>query len=180
MSQKQILKYYVEGENEKKIVEVLRSEYRTIKAGKVEKLNITCQEITKSKIMQLKWGTIVVVIFDTDRDDKKIIEMVEKNLRFLRGQKSINDVICIMQVDNLEDELIRSCNIKHAKELTGSKSKKDFKSDMLHISNLKTKLEEKGFDQNKFWNSSPKNGYNKFQNESSKIKCHIKPNPSGK
>ena len=44
-----IYQYYVEGENEKKLVEVLSKEFNFIKAGKVEVLNVVEKPIKNSK-----------------------------------------------------------------------------------------------------------------------------------
>ena len=41
---------------------------------------------------------------------------------------------------NLEDELIRSCDIRQIKELTGSKSNKDFKRDVIKDNSFHKKL----------------------------------------
>ncbi len=45
---------------------------------------------------------------------------------------TVKEVICITQVKNLEDELLRSCDVKQIKELTGSKSNSNYKRDMLN------------------------------------------------
>lgn len=78
--------------------------------------------------MTIKSGTTIVLVFDTDVGDSKILN---ENIRFLEKQSTIKKVLCITQVKNLEDEFKRSCNIKQIKELTGSKSNKDFKTDLI-------------------------------------------------
>ena len=65
----------------------------------------------------------------------KHVDILKKNIEFLLKQVIIKDVVCITQVMNLEDELVRSCSIKRISELTRSKSNTDFKKDVLHISN---------------------------------------------
>ena len=72
--------------------------------------------------MSLKMGTSVVLVFDTDTGN---IDILRENIQFLRKEQNIKEVICITQVKNLEDELIRSCDIRQIKELTGSKSNKE-------------------------------------------------------
>jgi len=119
--------YYVEGQDEEKLIQVLKTELRLIEPGKVEKFNVVSEELTKLRIMSLKMGTIVVLVFDTDAGN---INTLKKNIKFLKEQKAIKNVLCITQVKNLEDELKRSCDIKDVKELTGSKSNSDFKHDI--------------------------------------------------
>ena len=101
--------YYVEGEDEEKIVKVLKTELRLIEPGKIEKFNVVSEQFTNLRVMSLKMGTVVVLVFDTDAGN---IDILKKNIEFLKKQKSIKKVLCITQVKCLEDELKRSCNIK--------------------------------------------------------------------
>lgn len=111
--------YYVEGQDEEKIIQVLKTELQLIAPGKVEKFNVVSEKFTELRIMPLKMGTIVVLVFDTDAGN---IDTLKENIKFLNKQRTIKKVLCITQVKNLEDELKRSCNIKEIKELTGSKN----------------------------------------------------------
>lgn len=79
-------------------------------------------------------------------------------------------LICIPQVNNLEDELLRSCHIKQIKELLGSKSNKDFKHDLIVEKNLKKKLLNHDFDIQKFWNRNPENKFREISNGAINIK----------
>ena len=94
--------YYVEGENEEKIVNALKAELRCIKPGKVTVFDVVKRKLTKERLMRLKKGTIVVLVFDTDTDSADILKM---NLEFLSKQSFIKKTICVTQVENLEDEL---------------------------------------------------------------------------
>ena len=58
--------YYVEGQDEEKIIQVLKTELRLIEPGKVEKFNVVSEKFTELRIMQLKMGTVAVLVFDTD------------------------------------------------------------------------------------------------------------------
>lgn len=107
------------------------------------------------------------MVFDTDTDN---VDILKKNIEFLLKQVIIKDVVCITQVMNLEDELVRSCSIKRISELTRSKSNTDFKKDVLHISNLKKRLEECGFSFSEFWSSQPIGIFKDIHNEAEKIK----------
>lgn len=68
-------------------------------------------------------------------------------------------VIIIPEVKNLEDELVRSCNIANVKELMKSKSNSEYKSDLAKCKNLKLVLINHHFDINSFWNQNPKGAF---------------------
>lgn len=167
MAQNKYYHYYVEGETDVKMVSTLKTDYQYILPGKVEKFNVIQQELNSNRTMGLKRGTVVILVFDTDTSNHDILD---KNINFLKKQKNISKVICITQVENLEDELIRSCNIKQIKELSGSKSNRDFKTDMIKLGNLKKKLNDKCFNFQRFWNSSARNHFNYIKNEAEIIK----------
>ena len=169
MMKNAIIQYYVEGENEKKIVSVLKSDLGYIKPGKVQILNVTQSQITKAHLRTLKKGTIVVLIFDTDTGQ---INILNQNIKVLKSCNSVSKVITIPQVPNLEGELVRSCNIKSALELLNSKSKKDFKSEMIHTTNLDVKLKKHEFKLSKFWNKDPEKPYNHLKNGAEEIKIY--------
>ena len=71
---------------------------------------------------------------------------------------------------NIEDELIRAMGLKNIEELLHSKSKKDFKRDMLKERNLKSKFELHHFDIQKLWTMNPATPFDKITNLSKKIK----------
>ena len=59
--------YYVEGDNEKKVVDTLKergNEY--IVSGKSNIFNIIQEKIKKSQLMTLNKSTVAIVIFDND------------------------------------------------------------------------------------------------------------------
>ncbi|MFV0393803.1 MAG: hypothetical protein ACK5LC_05350 [Coprobacillaceae bacterium] len=167
MGKNKIYHYYVEGETEKKLINILKTEYQIIKSGKVEKFNITIKKMKPNRVIPLKKGTIVVLVFDTDIENSSILDA---NIEFLEKQKNISEIICITQVNNLEDELKRSCKITEIKHLTGSMTNTEFKKDMLKQSNLKKKLDDKCFDFSRFWIMSPKESFSHIENEAKKIK----------
>lgn len=148
MGRNNIYYYFVEGEDEEKLIQVLKTDLRCIVPGKVQKFNVVDKKLNKARLMSLKMGTSVVLVFDTDTGNADILR---ENIQFLRKEQNIKEVICITQVKNLEDELIRSCDIRQIKELTGSKSNKNYKHDMIKDSRLDKKLFEHRFDLVKFW-----------------------------
>lgn len=160
--------YFVEGPDDKKIVNTLKSELQLIVPGKVEQFNVVQEKLTKNRIMTLKSGTTVILVFDVDAGNADILM---ENIRFLRNQKKVvKNVICVTQIQNLEDELVRSCKIKSVLELTKSKSIKDFKRDILRINNLAAKLKECEFDMGQFWILQPDGRFKGISNEAGKIK----------
>lgn len=78
---------------------------------------------------------------------------------------AVRKVACIPQVQNLEDELKRSCNIKEIRELTKSKSNKDFKTDLIKTNNLEERLRICEFEFARFWNMTPKGEYQSISND---------------
>lgn len=161
--------YYVEGYNDKKLVSVLKTIMRCIVPGRVEVLNVVQEKITKVRVMQLKHGTTVILIFDTDAGNIKILR---DNIDFLKKSGVVNEIYCITQVKNLEDELVRSCKIKQIRELTGSTSNSDFKSDMLKETDsvFYKKLVSHGFDFWKLWRLNDPGTYKDIKNDADKIR----------
>lgn len=83
--------------------------------------------------------------------------------------KKIEDVILIPQVHNIEEELVRSCNINNIKDLLKSKSKEEFKTDFNKATNLKNCLIKKCFDFKKLWRTNPVGVFSGFKCELSKL-----------
>lgn len=162
-----IYHYYVEGDDEKKVVDTLKTSMQLIISGKVDVFNVIERKFTRNQIMRLKQGTIVVLVFDTDTNK---IDVLLENIRFLKKQSIIKKVICIPQVKNLEQELIESCNIKQIKELTGSKSNSNYKHDLIQHKNLSNVLKLHGFNIENFWCKEPSYPFDIIKNESSLIK----------
>lgn len=141
--------YYVEGEDDKKVVE-----------------NV----LTNSRLITIKENTTVILVFDTDTGK---VDKVKKNIEILKNSSNVKEIICITQVKNLEEELVRSCNIKSAQELTSSKSLANYKRDIKNITNLDKKLKEHNFDIEKFWSKND-SVYERegIKNEAEKIKIN--------
>ena len=159
--------YYVEGEDEVKLIDVLKSDLRVIKAGKVQKLNVLQREITTARLRTIKPATMVVLVFDTDTNN---LDILKENLKILESCTSVSEIVTIPQFHNLEEELIRSCNIKNITQLLNSKSRTEFKTDLIRVSNLDKKLKDHNFDITLFWNQKPQSPYDEIPNQSKKIK----------
>lgn len=106
--------YFVEGEDEEKLLKVLKTDLQLIVPGKVQKFNVVQEKLTKLRLMSLKEGTTVVLVFDTDTDEDA---MLKENIKFLESMPGIKEVLCVMQVRNLEEELVRSTDVKKLKSL---------------------------------------------------------------
>lgn len=160
--------YYVEGEDEKSLLDALKSELKCIESGKVEKFNVVQNRFTAARIRPLKYGVVIVLIYDTDVETNT--EILKYNIAFLKKQSGIKEVICIPQVNNLEDELKRACEIKCAGDLTNSKTTTDYKRDLISCTNLGAKLKKCNFDISKMWKQLPTNSFQQFGNNAEKIK----------
>ena len=159
--------YFVEGETEEKLLRTLRSDMQLIRPGKIQKLNVIQEKITNARIMQLKPNTSMVLVFDTDIDN---IHILKENIHKLRTCSHVREIICVTQVLNLEDELLRCCSIKCITDLTKSSSIKQFKRDFLSDSHLAQKLIQCHFDISLLWNQIPPDKFKVFGNDSDKIK----------
>ena len=161
------VQYYVEGTDDKKVVDTLKTKMGCIKPGKTQVLNVVTDVITQMHLRSLQPGTMVVLVFDTDAGS---VEVLKSNIRRLQGCKSITEIVIIPQVPRLEMELVRSCNINKIEELLNSRSERDFKRDVLRVTNLDSKLKEHQFNPHLFWNSVAPAPYQCFPNQAWKIK----------
>ena len=134
---KNIYHFFVEGVGERAIINTLKTDFQCIQAGKVDVFNVIQNKLNKNILMKLKPGTIVILVFDTDKDETDILD---SNLRFLKKQPNVKKVIIIPEVKNLEDELVRSCNITNVKDLMRSKSNSEYKSDLTKCKKFKTSI----------------------------------------
>ena len=66
--------YYVEGPDDKKVVDTLKTKMGLIKPGKVDVLNVVTEKITEMRLRTLSPGTTVVLVFDTDAGNRDILE----------------------------------------------------------------------------------------------------------
>ena len=167
-----IYQYYVEGEDERSLLNTLKLDLRCIESGKIDKFNVIQSRFTTARMRTLKTGTTVVLVYDTDVEMNT--KILDENIAFLKRQKGIKEVICIPQVRNLEDELVRACNIKNIVDLTKSLTKADYKRDLINCSNLSDRLKKCKFDITKIWAEIPKNNFKKYGNDSEKIKIKSK------
>jgi hypothetical protein len=163
-----ILHYFVEGENERKLIETIKNKY--LYSGKIKIINTIQNKIPNSILRTLERETVVVLVFDTDVEK---IDILDENIKLIKNSNNVKDVICIPQIKNLEDELIYSTNINKIVDLLESKSKKDFKNDFNNCKNLMKKLENKEFKISKLWSRNAVDIYKKYKNDSEVIKKKV-------
>ena len=168
MGRNSTYQYYVEGDDEKHLINILKKDLRCIVSGKVDKFNAVQQTFTTARIRPLKQGTIIVLVYDTDIEN---VDILEKNIRFLNKQSTVKALLCIPQCSKLEDELEAACgNVTKALEITHSKGNKNFKRDLINCTNLGNRLTECAFDICRFWSKVPKNQFAQFGNDAERIK----------
>lgn len=157
--------YFVEGECEKKLINTIKNKY--IKSGKIRVKNISQEIIHKAVLRTLEKNAICVMIVDTDvlYSNEKCLQKILENKRNL--EKNNVNYIFIYQDKNLEDEMVKSTNLKKISEMFGMKSIGEHKTVFKEHKNLFQKLESLEFDVSKIWlyndNKLP-------ENKSSKIK----------
>ena len=156
-----IVHYYVEGECEQKLVRTLIDDFKLLPPGTIKVLNIKQKLIPKSILINLHPGSYIVFIFDTDVDN---YEFLIENRKILEKMKAKIKIILLPQVKNLEDELKRSCNIRQIRELTHSRSDKDFKRDFIKAGNLMSLMKHAGFDYSLLWEQKMPDSINIYEN----------------
>lgn len=143
------VKYFFEGEMEKILIKVLKSNGLIIH-GKTHKFNFWEKSASKISPLIDKNDTMVIV-FDTDITDNS--ELFIKNIKLL--QKYCNKVYLLNQQLNLEDELTFACLKKSCNELFfdfyKTKSAKEFKKKYMNEGHLINKLNKNNFEINKLW-----------------------------
>lgn len=158
--------YIVEGENEKKLIETLKiNSY--ILAGKIKILNVVQNLLTNIFLRTLEPRTTVILVFDTDIQNKVILE---KNIEILKTSKNVINIIYIPQIKKFEDELIYSTNIKKIENLLNSSSRTEFKKDFNNCNNILQKLNEQNFNIAKIWTRNDNQIFKSYENGAYKIK----------
>ena len=161
------IQYYVEGPDDKKVIDTLKTKMGLVKPGKVDVLNVVTEKITDLRLRTLSPGTMVVLVFDVDAGSRDILNT---NIQKLKNCQAVTEVVTIPQVPKLEIELVRSCNIRQIKELLNSRSSDDFKRDVMRVTNLDAKLREHQFDIDQFWSATPSPPYQDIPNQAAKVK----------
>lgn len=96
--------------------------------------------------------------------------MSSANIKKITSNQNVKEVICIPQVENIEDELKRSCNVRKAWDILGSTSRSEFKKDIITEKNLAQKLKQKNFAIDKIWILNPSGIFEKYSSEGFRVK----------
>ena len=144
-----IIHYFVEGECEKKLINAIKNKY--IQSGKIRIKNISQEVIHKAFLRTLEKNSFCVMVVDTDvlYSNEKCFQKILENKRNL--EKNNVNYIFIYQNKNLEDEIVKSTNLKKISEMFGVNSVGEHKTIFIEHKNLIQKLESIGFDVNKIW-----------------------------
>ena len=162
--------YYVEGKCEQKLISVLKDQKTWIISGKVEVFNVIQETFSNIRLRQLSPNTIVILVFDTDTSNSNILN---KNLQILRKAPNVKAVWCVMQVNNFEDEIRRSTNIREIKDLLNCKSNSEFKHAFVIEKRVFEKLMTHEFDYTKLWVTDPPHAFEGIDNDGIRIKQRI-------
>ena len=150
--------YYVEGDCEKKLVRTL-IDHQMIRPGKTDIVNPIQEVLKTTHLRTLAPKTNVVLIFDTDVPRTAILK---QNLDFLNSQSNVTRVITIPQSSNLEEELIKSMDIKHIRDLLNCAHNSDFKTAFIEEKRLYEKLVSHHFNLGLLWSSTPQKPFSDF------------------
>ena len=140
--------HFVEGQCEEALLRSLILDFGLLPSGRIKVLNICQRKFPKSLIFSLKPGSRLIFIFDTDAGNPSF---VEESLKMVENMTSGVELIVVPQCRNLEDDLMHSCSLREIKQLTKSRSNKDFKSDFLGSCSIGRLLRMNGFDFSKLW-----------------------------
>ncbi|MDO4266702.1 MAG: hypothetical protein Q4C63_09615 [Eubacteriales bacterium] len=61
--------YFVEGQTEQKMLEILKTSFQCIRPGKIRVFNVVQNRLNKGHLLMLKDQTNVILVFDTDKTD---------------------------------------------------------------------------------------------------------------
>lgn len=162
-------RYLVEGECEEKLVHALKIKPSDIYPGKVKKFNVIQEELPRSVLMSIAPGSVVVLVFDTDKEET---EHLKNNLKLLKMHCSQVEVMTAVEVLNFEHEIERTTDVKRAQELTQSKSIGDFKAAVNRMKpfDFKQTLKRHKFDISKLWSKTPPKAFRFVRQDGDKVK----------
>jgi hypothetical protein len=159
--------YFVEGACEEKLINALKESPARIAPGKIKIFNVIQNELPRSILISIQPGSRVVFVFDTDvsRTDQ-----LGKNIQRLRKLCSGVKIICLAQVLNVEDELVRCTDVSSPRELTKSRTDKDFKRDFCAVKDCRALLNRHHLDADRLWTTEPPSEFLFLPRNSSQIR----------
>ena len=109
--------YLVEGECEEKLIKALKEKPSLLIPGKVKRFNVIQNELKTSHLVTFTPGSLVVLVFDTDKEQT---EHLKNNISALTKRCAGVSIVTIAQVLTFEDEIVRCTDVAKAPELTRS------------------------------------------------------------
>ena len=161
--------YLTEGECEEKLVMALKERPSLIVPGKVRKFNVVQDVLPVNMLMQFDPGSMVVLIFDTDKEETEILK---NNIRLLKSLSSRVAILTIAQVLNFEDEIERDTDVDKAQDFTKSTSVSEFKSAVNKMKSIEFRraLNRHKLDMSRLWIKMPPQAFCFIKQDSEKIK----------
>lgn len=161
--------YYVEGACEQQLIMALKENPAKLIQGKVKVFNVIQNLIPKSQLLAIQAGTTVVLAFDTDVAQTKILI---KNLERLKRYCTRLRLIYLPQVLALEDELTRCTDVRTVTELTKSNSVRNFKTDFCKMAqkDCRAMLERHHLDNQCLWTTKAPAPFSFIENNGNQIK----------
>ncbi len=155
-----IFQYFVEGECEKKLINELKvPKTNLFLPGKVDVINVVNEKISRQRLMVLNPKTIIVLIYDIDVENTKILDY---NIDMLRKYK-FNNIYHIQSINNFEDELVYATSLKSINDMYNTSDVDEFKTKFMHQNNLLSKLKSINYDNSKMWSKiNKKVPFNKY------------------
>ena len=83
--------YYVEGEDEKKVVDTLKKDMKLIRPGVSQVFNVVENELTNARLMTIKENTTVVLMYDENHEADVWYIHIPSKLQ--RKQRCLTDLI---------------------------------------------------------------------------------------
>ena len=163
--------YYCEGPCEEALIKALQQEPALVAAGRPRPLNVIQNVISNSLLLQIKQGTTVVFVFDTD---KEITDKLQKSIELVKKHCPQSKIVFLIQVKNLEDELVRCTDVKKVTDLTQSQSVSNFKTAFCKTKDLRGLLERHQIDVGKLWTTNPPEVFAFVPQSSELIKLKVK------
>ena len=161
--------YLTEGECEEKLIRALKERPSLVLPGKVKKFNVIQNELPASLLMQFDPGSIVVLVFDTDKDETSHLR---KNIALLKSLSFKVEILTILQVLDFEDEIERATDVSKAQDLTRSKTVNDFKSavNRMKEADFRSALKRHKLDMSRLWSEKPPKAFRFVKQDANKVK----------
>jgi len=145
--------YFYEGETEEKLIKALKKE-NCIPQGKLQKFNFWHKEAARI-VRKISQGSVLYIIFDTDRVEATACQQFLKNIRQLVSEKKVKEINLWAQHGNLEKELCYACLKRDRSQLFrdfyDTTDEGTFKASLIKESNLFKKLSNNNFDIKRLW-----------------------------